>query len=276
MSTLPVSAAELRELCVGYVRAAGVLAREGRIAARDGGGLGEFTKSTATDMVTRFDRAAEEVIVAAIRSDRPDDAIIGEEGADQPGTTGLAWHVDPIDGTTNFVYDLPTWACSVGVTFDGVGVAGAVYAPMVDELYAASIEPDGAATATLNGRPISASTATDPALALVATGFAYRAETRAAQARRFAFLAGELRDIRRFGAASYDLCLVASGRVDAYYETGLNSWDMVAGDVICRAAGARTSDWSGGPVRPAELLAAAPGLHQALLDLLARAAENGV
>ncbi|HWL43188.1 MAG TPA: inositol monophosphatase family protein [Ilumatobacter sp.] len=267
--------AELRDLCVGYVRRAGDLAREGRVAAREGVGLGALTKSTATDLVTEFDRAAEQVIVAAIRADRPDDAIVGEEGADQPGTTGYAWHVDPIDGTTNFVYDLPTWACSVGVTYDGVGVAGAVYAPMLDELYAAAIGPDSGA-ATLNGRPIAPSAVTDPALALVATGFAYQAATRAHQARRVAFLADQVRDFRRFGAASYDLCLVASGRVDAYYEAGLNSWDMVAGDVICRAAGARTSDWSGGPVRPAELLAAAPGLHAPFLELFDRAAANGV
>lgn len=278
MSGLPVPASELRELCAGYVREAGALAREGRVAARTASDatLGQVTKSTATDLVTEFDRAAEQVIVAAIRAARPDDAIIGEEGANHPGTSGLEWHVDPIDGTTNFVYDLPTWACSVGVRYGGIGVAGAVYAPMLDELYAASIEADGRGTATLNGRPIAPSTVTDPALALVATGFAYRADTRVAQARRVAHLAGDVRDFRRFGAASYDLCLVASGRVDAYYESGLNSWDMVAGDVICRAAGARTSDWSGGPVRPAEMLAAAPGLHDALLALLARAAANGV
>ncbi len=263
------TASELRDLCVAYTRQAGALARQGRLA---GESLGEHTKSSATDVVTEYDRAAEQVIVAAIRRDRPDDAIVGEEGAAQPGTTGYEWHVDPIDGTTNFVYDLPTWTCSVGVVHDGVPVAGAVYAPMLDELYAGAV----GAGATLNARPITPSTVTDPAMALVATGFAYRAETRAAQARRVAFLADKVRDFRRFGAASYDLCLVASGRVDAYYELGLNSWDMVAGVAICHAAGAITSDWAGAPVHPAELLAAAPAVHAPLLVLFARAAANGV
>ena len=271
-SFLPPDYAELRDLCESYVRAAGSLAKAGRVAAREGDALAELTKSSPTDLVTEFDRAAERLIVEAIRRDRPDDTIIGEEGADHTGGSGLAWHVDPIDGTTNFVYDLPTWACSVGVVHDGVGVAGAVYAPMVDELYAAAAGHG----ATLNSIPIRVSALTNPALALIATGFAYQPDTRVAQARQMLGLAAHVRDFRRFGAASYDLCLVACGRVDAYYEQNLNSWDMVAGEVICREAGAVTSDWSGGPVRPAELLAAAPGIHSEFLTLLQRAAAGTV
>jgi myo-inositol-1(or 4)-monophosphatase len=264
--------AHLRDLCASYARAAGRLAKAGRDAARQGAALGELTKSSPTDLVTEFDRASEQLIVEAILRDRPDDAIVGEEGADHPGGSGFAWHIDPIDGTTNFVYDLPTWACSVGVVFDGTGVAGAVYAPMVDELYAAA----AGCGATLNSVPIRASAQTDPALALIATGFAYQPDTRVAQARQLLGLAAHVRDFRRFGAASYDLCMVACGRVDAYYEQGLHSWDMVAGDLICREAGAVTSDWSGEPVRPAEMLAAAPGLHAEFLALLRRAADGTV
>jgi myo-inositol-1(or 4)-monophosphatase len=264
--------ADLRDLCESYARAAGSLAKAGRIAARAGAALAELTKSSPTDLVTEFDRAAEQLIVEAIRRDRPDDAIIGEEGAEHAGSSGFAWHVDPIDGTTNFVYDLPTWACSIGVTHDGVGVAGAVFAPMVDELYAAAAGHG----ATLNSVPIRASALTDPALALIATGFAYQPDTRVAQARQVLGLAGHVRDFRRFGAASYDLCMVACGRVDAYYEQGLNSWDIAAGELICREAGAVTSDWSSGPVRPAEVLAAAPGIHAEFLTLLRRAAVGTV
>jgi myo-inositol-1(or 4)-monophosphatase len=269
MADTPIDYAELRDLCERYARAAGSQAKAGRIAARNGAALADFTKSSPTDLVTEFDRAAERLIVDAIRHDRPDDAIIGEEGAHHAGSSGLAWHVDPIDGTTNFVYDLPTWACSVGVVHDGVGVAGAVYAPMVDELYAAAAGHG----ATLNSVPIGASALTDPALALIATGFAYQPATRVAQARQMLGLADQVRDFRRFGAASYDLCMVACGRVDAYYEQGLNTWDMVAGELICREAGAVTSDWAGGPVRPAEVLAAAPGIHAEFLTLLRRAAD---
>jgi len=270
----PPSYAELRDLAERYAHAAGRLALAGRRAAADAadtlGRLGGGTKSTQTDLVTEFDRAAEALIVESITRDRPDDTIVGEEGADHVGTSGVEWHVDPIDGTTNFVYDLPTWGCSIGVTWDGVGVAGAVYVPQLDELFAAA----SGHGATLNGRPIRASAAADPALALVATGFGYRPETRVEQARQMVALAGHVRDFRRMGAASVDLCFVACGRVDAYYERGLNSWDMVAGELICREAGALTSDLSGGPVRASEVLAAAPGVHAAMLDLLRAAAGS--
>lgn len=270
MTDTPIAEyAELRDLCVSIAREAGDMARAGRVAARHGATLRRHTKSTPTDMVTEFDGAAERLIVEAIRTARPDDAIVGEEGADQTGTSGYEWHVDPIDGTTNFVYDLPTWTCSVGVRRGGVSVAGAVYVPMLGEMYAAAAGHG----ATLDGEPITASPLTDASLALVAVGFAYSPDVRIAQARMLREVIGSVRDVRRLGAASYDLCLVAAGRVDAYYEVGLNSWDVAAGEVICREAGAVTSDWSGGPLRPAQLLAAAPGVHADLVRLLTSAAE---
>jgi fructose-1,6-bisphosphatase/inositol monophosphatase family enzyme len=223
------------------------------------------TKSSPTDPVTEFDRAAEELIVRAIREHRPDDAIVGEEGASHAGTSGLEWHVDPIDGTANFVYDLPAWCTSVAVV-DGAGpLAGAVYVPVTDELFSAA----RGLGATRNGEPIRCSTADSLAGAMVATGFSYLADRRAHQATRLALLLPLVRDVRRLGSAAIDLCLVACGRVDAYFEEHLNSWDLAAGVLIAAEAGAVTSDLAGAAAGPASTVAAAPGVHRALLDAIA-------
>ncbi len=213
-------------------------------------------------MVTEYDRAAEAYIVGELRRVRPDDAIIGEEGTDDDGTSGFAWFLDPIDGTTNFVYDQPAWACSIGVAYCDTMQAGAVFVPPLDEMYTAAL----GAGSTLNGRPIFASSATDLGLALIGTGFGYRAETRREQAEHLLGLITEVRDIRRLGSAAVDLCMVACGRLDAYYERHLNSWDAAAGELIAREAGAITTDFAGAPARPEEMLAAAPGVHQAMLE----------
>jgi myo-inositol-1(or 4)-monophosphatase len=218
--------------------------------------LGISTKSTITDLVTVHDRAAEEVIVAGIAAACPDDAIVGEEGTDRPGTSGRSWYIDPIDGTTNFVYGIPAWATSVAVgDADGM-LAGAVYVPAIGELFAAA-RGQGA---TLGGVPIHCSATTDLALALVATGFGYTPERRVRQAAIVADLVGAIRDVRRLGAASLDLCYVGAGRFDAYFEEHLNIWDMAAGELVAREAGCRTGDYGGGPPTPAQLVAAAPGL----------------
>jgi myo-inositol-1(or 4)-monophosphatase len=254
---------ELRDLAAGLARAAGLVALAGR---RSGGGLGGTTKSTATDLVTKYDEQAEATIVSRLRESRPNDAIIGEEGANYPGTSGYAWHIDPIDGTTNFVYDLPGWAVSIGVEYHGVAVAGAVYVPVLDELFAAALN----AGATLNGTPISPSGLTDIALALVCTGFAYQPESRQSQANRIARIISSIRDIRRLGAASVDCCFVACGRLDGYFEENVKSWDIMAGGLIAREAGAVSSDFSGAPARPSEFLVATPGIHAALLQLVER------
>lgn len=261
-----MSAVELGELASLLARAAGDLALDGRRSLGVGQPVAHDTKSTATDPVTEFDRAAEELLVRELERVRPDDAIVGEEGAARPGTTGLEWHLDPIDGTVNFVYDLPAWSTSVAVVdHTGRALAGAVYAPVTSELFAAS----RGAGATLNGDPIHVSAATDLSMTLVATGFSYDAGVRRPQAERVARMLTRVRDIRRFGSAALDLCLVASGRVDAYFEEHLNSWDMAAGVLIAAEAGARTSDFEGGEATPAEVVAAAPGVHAALLALLA-------
>lgn len=244
---------------------AGELALGGRRAAQDVG-LDQGTKSSATDLVTVFDRAAERCIAEALEDARPDDAIIGEEGTDEAGTSGISWYVDPIDGTTNFVYDLPLWSTSIAAA-DGDGMlAAAVYVPVLGELFAAT----RGGGATLDGSPIRCSDREDLALALVATGFAYDAARRRQQAEIVTDLIGRVRDIRRLGSAAIDLCYAAAGRYDAYFETGLNPWDAAAGELIAREAGCRTGDHHGGPPVPGELLVATPAIFDELQGHLTR------
>jgi myo-inositol-1(or 4)-monophosphatase len=255
---------DLRALAESLARGAGEIALRGRSAAGIGNTLGGDTKSSRTDVVTEFDRAAEAFVVDTLRSSRPDDAIIGEEGTSDDGTSGYAWYVDPIDGTTNFVYDQPAWSSSVAVAHDGEMVAGAIFVPPLDEMFTAA----AGAGATLDGRPIAASAQTDLSLALVGTGFGYDPATRRAQVERLLGLITEVRDVRRLGSAAVDLCMVACGRLDVYYEQHLNSWDAAAGELIAREAGAITSDFRGDPARPEEMVASAPGLHAAFLTVL--------
>lgn len=257
--------AELRALAERLSRQAGAIALAGRQQAnRTADRPDGDTKSSLTDVVTEFDRAAEAHIVGELRTLRPDDAIVGEEGTDDDGTSGYAWLLDPIDGTTNFVYDQPAWSCSIAVAYRGEMQAGAVFVPPMNEMFTAAL----GAGATRNGLPISASSETQLGLALLGTGFGYRADTRRQQAEFLVHLITEVRDIRRLGSAAVDLCMVACGRLDAYYELHLNSWDAAAGELIAREAGAVTSDFSGGPARPEQMLAAAPGVHRALLDAI--------
>lgn len=221
-------------------------------------------------MVTEFDRAAEEQIVGRLRRKRPLDGIVGEEGSDTAGTSGVHWLIDPIDGTTNFLYGLPGWAVSVAALDDDGALAGAVYVPAFDELFTAT----RGGGALLDGQPIRCGEVTDPATALVATGFGYTADRRARQGARVARLLPQVRDIRRFGAASVDLCYVAAGRLDAYFEEGLGPWDFAAGELIAREAGCRTGDFGDGPASSAELLVANDALFSALQPLIVVAAND--
>lgn len=253
--------ADLLELAVALARDAGRLALHGR---RDAGARAGATKSSATDEVTEHDRAAERLLVERLLEARPDDAIVGEEGAAVGGTSGHEWLLDPIDGTTNFVYDLPSWSTSVAVTREGTTVAGVVYLPVTDETFAARLGHG----ATLDGRPIRCRDERELHRALVATGFGYDPDVRREQARRVAGLIGAIRDVRRLGSAAIDLCHVAAGRVDAYYEEHLNPWDAAAGLLIATEAGATASDFAGRAPRPEQLLVATPPLHPLLVDLL--------
>ena len=231
------------------------------------------TKSSPTDVVTEMDTAAEKTIRAAIRAVRPDDGFLGEEGGAEPGSSGVRWVVDPIDGTVNYLYGLPAWAVSIGAEVDGVAVAGVVLAPQLGEEYTA-VAGGGA---WLDGRRLTVSVPEDLSRALVATGFGYRAERREVQGRVLAGLISQVRDVRRGGSAALDLCSVAAGRVDAYFERGTHPWDRSAGALVAHEAGAVVEGFHGAPASEEMVLAAGPGLfrdlHGALLAL--RAGEPG-
>ncbi|MEO9224271.1 MAG: inositol monophosphatase family protein, partial [Acidimicrobiales bacterium] len=222
------------------------------------------TKSSATDMVTEVDEAVEALIVDRLAAARPDDGVNGEEGASREGTTGVVWQVDPIDGTTNFVYGYPGFAVSLAAELHGAAIAAAVYDVMRDELFTAT--KDGGAWR--DGAAIRCTDAHSIAAALVATGFSYEPERRARQAHVLTAVLPAVRDIRRGGAASTDLCAVACGRVDAYYERGLQPWDHAAGALIAAEAGAIVGDLDGGQPSWEFTLAAAPALFDALRTIL--------
>ena len=251
---------ELRDLASAVARATGGLLRDGLDRVR----VTVDTKSSRTDMVTEMDRAAEAFIVEGLLGPRPDDGMLGEEGTDRAGTSGVRWIVDPLDGTTNYLYALPGFAVSIGAELDGAIVAGAVYDVVRDELFAATL----GGGATRDGRPIRASSVTELALSLVATGFSYDAERRRRQAAVLVEVVPHIRDVRRFGAAAVDLCSVACARVDAYYERGLAPWDLAAGGLIAAEAGAVVTGLRGGPPADGGVLAAAPGIAEALLALV--------
>ena len=257
---------DLRELAESLAHEAGELAAAGRRASGPGV-MSHRTKSSATDPVTEYDTAAEECMVARLAVHRPADAIIGEEGASHPGSSGLEWHLDPIDGTVNFLYGLPAWCTSVGVLDSEGAVAGAIYAPLPGEMYSAA----RGRGATLNGVELRASDARDLGVSLMATGFSYDRATRDEQARRLVAVIAATRDVRRSGSAALDLCSVAAGRVDAYFEEHLNSWDLAAGALIAQEAGATISDLDGSPFRSGRILAAASGIHGAVVAMLAAA-----
>ncbi|HEX4786890.1 MAG TPA: inositol monophosphatase family protein [Actinospica sp.] len=225
------------------------------------------TKSSPTDVVTEMDTAAERIIRAAILGRRPADGFLGEEGGSEPGASGVRWVVDPIDGTVNYLYGLPAWAVSIGAEVDGEPVAGVVLAPQLGEEYTA-VRGGGA---WLGRRRLSVHRPADLGQALVATGFGYRAERREVQGRIVAGLISRVRDIRRGGSAALDLCAVAAGRVDGYFERGTHAWDRAAGALIATEAGAVVEGFHGAPASEEMVLAAGPevfrDLHGALLAL---------
>jgi myo-inositol-1(or 4)-monophosphatase len=225
------------------------------------------SKSSPTDMVTSMDRASERHIVAGIRAARPHDAIVGEEGTAEAGTSGVRWIVDPLDGTTNYLYAVPAFAVSIAVEVDGDVVAGVVADPSHRETFAAT----RGGGATCNGRPIRCRDVASLSHALVGTGFSYEPDRRARQGAVVARLLPRARDVRRFGAAALDLCWVACGRLDAFYERGLQPWDLEAGGLIAAEAGASVGDLGGGRASTGFALAAAPAIVDELRALLADA-----
>ncbi|NJP53461.1 inositol monophosphatase [Streptomyces sp. SBST2-5] len=257
--------AELLQLAREAARRAGELLRDGRPADL----AVAATKSSPIDVVTEMDIAAEKLITTLIAERRPRDGILGEEGASTDGTSGVRWVIDPLDGTVNYLYGLPTWAVSVAAELDGETVVGAVSAPMRGETYHAVRGGGAWATGAWEGeRRLACRPAPPLDQALVSTGFNYVAEVRTHQAEVAHRLIPLLRDIRRSGSAAVDLCDVAAGRLDGFYERGLHPWDLAAGDLIAREAGALTG---GRPSqRPSRdlAIAAAPGVFEPLQALL--------
>jgi myo-inositol-1(or 4)-monophosphatase len=245
------------------------LAREagGLLHARflAGGTRALRSKSTPTDLVSEADLAAEHAIHERLAELAPDDGLLGEEGGDSRiGTSGLRWVVDPLDGTINFLFGIPHWCVSVAVEDAQGTLAGVVFDPLRGELFAASRE----GPATLDGEPL-APPAREGGLAeaMVATGFAYDARVRAAQAAVLARLVEQVRDVRRFGSAALDLAWTAAGRYDAYYEWGVKAWDVAAGALICERAGVEVRELAEGEL-PWGVLAAAPAIAGPLYEIL--------
>jgi myo-inositol-1(or 4)-monophosphatase len=256
---------DLLALAREAARRAGDLLRDGRPADL----AVAATKSSPIDVVTEMDIAAEKLITDVISGRRPQDGFLGEEGAATEGTSGVRWVIDPLDGTVNYLYGLPTWSVSIAAERDGETVAGVVAAPMRGETYYAVRGGGAWATGPWEGERRLACRPTAPLdQALVSTGFNYVSEVRTHQAEVARRLIPLLRDIRRSGSAAIDLCDLAAGRLDGYYERGLNAWDVAAGDLIAREAGAVTGGRPG--ERPSRDLtvAATPGVFEPLQRLL--------
>jgi len=251
----------LRELAAEAARAAGALLRE-RFAA--GPERSVRAKSTPTDLVSDADLAAEKIIRALLAERRPGDAVLGEEGGTSDGDGVLRWLVDPLDGTVNFLFGLPQWCVSVAVHDAAGAVAGAVYDPLRDELFAADRGGDATADGVVLGPP------RDAALAdlLVGTGFAYDAGVRARQGAVVAGLLPEVRDVRRLGASALDLAWAAAGRLDAYFERGVQPWDTAAGALVCACAGLEVRELPAADGLPSGILVAPPALIGALAALV--------
>lgn len=264
--------AELRRIATEIAHEAAQRA----MAQREAGVHIAAEKSTPVDIVTDADRATEVFIRERLAELRPNDGIFGEEGGGATGTSGLTWLVDPIDGTVNYLYDIPEWAVSIAVVEGDpdpnswTALAGAVVNPRIGEVFSAH----AGGGATVNDRPIAVSAKTDLATALIGTGFAYAAEVRAEQAVVIGHLISRVRDIRRLGACSLDLCAVASGRFDAYFERTVSPWDHAAGALIAREAGAIVSGYPGKREGREFLIASNPNLYEPLMALIQEASPD--
>jgi myo-inositol-1(or 4)-monophosphatase len=232
-----------------------------------------------------MDRRAEKLITERILAARPGDAILGEEGGETRGAAGpdsARWIVDPLDGTINYLYGLADWSVSIAAEVDGVVVAGVVAIPLRGETYLA-VRGQGATVRTAAGQTTAAARSTAAgsdaprlrcnqgvplAQALVGTGFGYLSARRRIQGEVVSALLPRIRDIRRGGSAAVDLCSVAAGRLDAFYERGLNPWDYSAGGLIAEEAGARVTGLGGRPASPSFAVAAGPGLYEELTEAL--------
>ena len=220
------------------------------------------SKSTAIDIATQMDTKAEKFIVQSLLAARPDDGIIGEEGAAIEGTSGITWVIDPLDGTVNYFYGLPGWNVSIAAKDKNGVIVGVVTAPTINSTWWATL----GGGAFFNGHAIRCNDPIELNRALIATGFQYDIAHRTKQLEDISKLVPIVRDIRRAGAAAVDLCHVAMGALDAYYEAGLKEWDWSAGGLIAREAGATFAQY--GQVPQQISMAAGPHLHQQLVSTL--------
>ena len=250
-----VDPSALAAIAVELSEEAGELLRQGQSRVR----TVVETKSTWTDMVTEMDRASEALVVEALRARRPDDGILGEEGSERTGTSGVRWVIDPLDGTTNYLYGFPSFGVAIGVEVDGLPIAGAVRDVPHGETFWA-VRGGGS---FLGERRLGITSTATLATALVGTGFGYDPERRAIQANTLQAVLPNVRDVRRAGAAAIDVCWVAAGRLDAFYEVGLAPWDWSASSLVASEAGARTERFDDGLH-----VAAPPQLFDGLLDLV--------
>jgi myo-inositol-1(or 4)-monophosphatase len=264
--TLAREADSLLAVAVEAATSAGALLLE---RVRRGAEREIASKSTPTDLVSEADLTAERAIRELLARRRPDDGFVGEEGAHSEGSSGLNWVVDPLDGTVNFLFGIPQWCVSVAVRDSHGTIAGAVYDPNRDELF----------SATRHARPMLAGPAGTVELcgssrevvletAMLATGFAYDAAVRAAQAHVLARVIPRVRDVRRFGSAALDLTWTAAGRYDAYFERTVKQWDIAAGALICERAGLVLLELPVHEHLPWGILVARPALAEELLELV--------
>jgi myo-inositol-1(or 4)-monophosphatase len=255
---------ELASVALAAAQGAAALAGEGFGRVR----ADVDTKSSATDMVSEIDRDAEELISTLLHRARPDDGLLGEEGSAREGSSGIRWVVDPLDGTTNYLFGVPAWSVSVAAERRGRPIVGVVADPSRKEIWAA-VEGRGA---RCNGVPVRvAEGRSDLPTALIATGFGYRSQIRAWQAEVVGRVLPKVRDIRRFGSAALDLCWVAGGRFDGYYEWGVHPWDVSAGTLLCREAGGVVDMLAGGLI-----VATTPSLAGPLAGLLHQSGATDV
>jgi myo-inositol-1(or 4)-monophosphatase len=251
--------AELLSLAVAAAHAAGELLLE-----RVGGPVSGLTsKSSRTDLVSDADRDAEALVLGMIRATRPADAIVAEEGGGGSGDSGVTWLVDPLDGTTNYLWGIPHWSVSIGARDARGAIVGVVHDPSRGETFSAR-RGHGA---RLGEAALSMGPGPELAQALLGTGFNYVVAERARQARHIAGILPAVRDLRRFGSAALDLAWVAAGRLDGYFETPLNPWDRAAGELIVREAGGVVEELPG-----AGVIAAGRGLMGSLSALVRGAA----
>ena len=226
------------------------------------------TKSAAIDLVTEVDRQCEALIVSGIRSERPEDAILAEEGGSREQVSAdWRWIVDPLDGTVNFAHGFPRFCVSIGIEYRGRRQVAVVYDPLLDECYRA-VRGQGA---FLGPRRLRISNANTIGESLVATGFAYDVHRSGADnLQHFARMLKAARGIRRDGSAALDLCYVAAGRLDAYWEFKLHPWDVAAGFLIVEEAGGKVTDLAGAPVPSSgvEVVASNGAVHDEFLSLL--------